>query len=699
MLSVLLLAPTVSLAGEEDGSGTSVADKIVITGQVTTESGSVVPSARLQVWTFKDEPVRHWELKESPVVNEAGAFEVQEMDAPASLLFRTQAEGLATGWSTLDLSESGATETRIVMRPPGRVSLQVNDESGRPISGAYVRWMKIDGPNGSVSLPTHTFHDLNMPPPTSDEQGLLQIDDLPLSAKLTVGLLHDEHAPAEAKGVSIVEQGEPSTVVMNDGIPLSIQILTDELDAPIQEVTMDLRHQPFDHPSSLVYQQVPLDGSGRATLRIEAGSYRLLRFTHPDAFIGPMLEYDYDKQKFLEFDAETPVLTFHAKPIVEVQGKLVDILTGSPVENGYVSGETHSQSKEGPFAEFVSDWMFTGWGHTDAEGRYSLKLPVGPARSCYRGKGYTAHAAFRHFDVGTNGVTEAPTLELIPIRPVHGLVVDPEGAPINGAIVRFRGGWLRWAQPATTDEQGHFELEVPYIPVDDETEKLIVRHPVVAFHPRQSRVGTTWVHLDQPNEVETLKVTLQPTEDWSLIGLFEDELTPRELGQIREEEREELESMSLVGKQAPELDGRQWLNTSGQHLSLADFRGKYVLLDFWTTWCGPCHGDLPSLKLLQQLYGGEHFTIIGVHDNSVDPDKIAEHVEKHGMENPIVIDHSDGRLLREYESHGISGYPSYLLIGPDGRVLIENRTAGGPSLRVYKLEIVRQYLMEHIEAE
>lgn len=139
MLSVLLLAPMVSLAGEDDSSDTKVSDKVVITGRITTESGSAVPSARLQVWTFDDKPLRHWELMASPVVDEAGAFVVQEMDAPVSLLFRAQAEGMATGWSTLHMSEGGATDTKIVLSPPGQVSLQVNDESGQPIADARVR--------------------------------------------------------------------------------------------------------------------------------------------------------------------------------------------------------------------------------------------------------------------------------------------------------------------------------------------------------------------------------------------------------------------------------------------------------------------------------------------------------------------------------------------------------------------------------
>ncbi|MCA9112082.1 MAG: hypothetical protein KDA52_19165, partial [Planctomycetaceae bacterium] len=585
VLLSLRVFPSVSLALADERVDTTTSEKIVITGQITSESGSAVPSTRLQVWTFEDKPLRHWELMESPVVSEVGAFVVQELDAPVSLLFRAQADDLATGWSMLHLSEGGATETRIVMSHPGRVPLQVNDESGQPITDARVRWFKIDGPNGSVSLTSETFRDLDLPRPTSDKQGLLQIEDLPLSAKLTVGLLHDEHAPAEAKGVNIVEQGEPSTVVMNDGVPLRIQILTDELEAPIQEVTMDLRHQPIDHPSTLVFEQVPLDTSGRATVRIEAGSYRLLRFTHSEAAIGPVFACDYDKQRFLKFDDQTPVLTFHAKPMVEVQGRVTNAQTGAPIPGQYVSGETPNPTGNYEFSDFASPWRSTSWAKTDADGRYTMKLSPGPARISSDGQGYTMRARYQQVEIVPKGITELPTLEMVQIQPFRGQVLAPDGKPIKDAVVRFRGENLRWVQPAITDDDGRFQLEVPSIPVDEVTEELVLHHPVVAFHPHQPWVGTSWVDLGQPNETDHLEIALQPTNDWDLTHLFEDELTPHEQGHLREEERAELESMSLVGKPAPELDGRSWLNTPQSQMSLADFRGKYVLLDFWTTWC------------------------------------------------------------------------------------------------------------------
>jgi thiol-disulfide isomerase/thioredoxin len=151
--------------------------------------------------------------------------------------------------------------------------------------------------------------------------------------------------------------------------------------------------------------------------------------------------------------------------------------------------------------------------------------------------------------------------------------------------------------------------------------------------------------------------------------------------------------MSLAGKPAPELDGAAWLNTEKPKMSLADFRGKFVLLQFWTTWCGVCHWDLPNLKITRDLYEKKGLVVIGVHDNSMPLDAIKEDAAKNGMTWPIVVDQPDGRISASYNGRGFSGFPSYILIGPDGKVIKDDQTVASPSLFEFKTEVVRQFLM------
>jgi len=61
----------------------------------------------------------------------------------------------------------------------------------------------------------------------------------------------------------------------------------------------------------------------------------------------------------------------------------------------------------------------------------------------------------------------------------------------------------------------------------------------------------------------------------------------------------------------------------------------------------------------------------------------------------VAVDHPDGRTVARFEEHGLpAGYPDYVLIGPEGKVLLDDRTIPHPSLRLYKLEVIRKLLLE-----
>jgi hypothetical protein len=61
---------------------------------------------------------------------------------------------------------------------------------------------------------------------------------------------------------------------------------------------------------------------------------------------------------------------------------------------------------------------------------------------------------------------------------------------------------------------------------------------------------------------------------------------------------------------------------------------------------------------------------------------------------PIVVDHADGRILNAYRELGVQGFPSYILIGPDGNILENDRATDGPLLRLFKLELLRKYVLQ-----
>ncbi|MCY3761576.1 MAG: TlpA disulfide reductase family protein, partial [Gemmatimonadetes bacterium] len=114
------------------------------------------------------------------------------------------------------------------------------------------------------------------------------------------------------------------------------------------------------------------------------------------------------------------------------------------------------------------------------------------------------------------------------------------------------------------------------------------------------------------------------------------------------------------GQPAPEftLD-----DLDGQPVSLSQFRGKVVLLDFWASWCGPCIGDLPHLRQIKERTAGQPVVFLNL---SLDTDEAAwrKGIEKHGIEGVHVRAH--GFYSDPAKSYNINGIPSYFLVDSQG---------------------------------
>lgn len=116
---------------------------------------------------------------------------------------------------------------------------------------------------------------------------------------------------------------------------------------------------------------------------------------------------------------------------------------------------------------------------------------------------------------------------------------------------------------------------------------------------------------------------------------------------------------------APELRGRGWINTGGRDLTIADLRGKIVILDFWTYGCINCLHVLDELRPLEQKYG-DAVVMIGVHSpkfqHERDPQALAAAVERYGVHHPVVDD-GDMHLWQQYAA---KAWPTLAVIDPTG---------------------------------
>ena len=115
---------------------------------------------------------------------------------------------------------------------------------------------------------------------------------------------------------------------------------------------------------------------------------------------------------------------------------------------------------------------------------------------------------------------------------------------------------------------------------------------------------------------------------------------------------------------------------SGQPLSLAQYRGKVVLMDFWATWCGPCVGEMPNVIAAYKKYHGRGFDVLGI---SLDQDHAAltSFLRQNHMPWRQVFD-GKGWGSAVPHRYGVASIPFGLLIGRDGT--IQAIGARGPEL-------------------
>ncbi len=122
---------------------------------------------------------------------------------------------------------------------------------------------------------------------------------------------------------------------------------------------------------------------------------------------------------------------------------------------------------------------------------------------------------------------------------------------------------------------------------------------------------------------------------------------------------------------APELTGRGgWINTGGRALSLADLRGKVVLLDFWTFCCVNCLHVLDELRPLEEKYSDVLVTV-GVHSpkfvHEADHDAVLAAVERHDVHHPV-LDDPDLQTWRQY---AVRAWPTLAVVDPEGYVVAQ----------------------------
>lgn len=181
---------------------------------------------------------------------------------------------------------------------------------------------------------------------------------------------------------------------------------------------------------------------------------------------------------------------------------------------------------------------------------------------------------------------------------------------------------------------------------------FIVAHPnsLVALHSLRA-------NFNPSDDVETAK---------KLFESLSDSIRNAPSGQAYKESIENVYKLS-IGKMAPDFGAK---NMEGAEKRLSDFRGKYVLLDFWASWCGPCRKETPNLVAGYQKYKGKGFEILSL---SIDQN-VEEWKKAVKTDNYVWTNLKDGGNPVESVAklYGVTGIPTNYLIDPSGKIVAMN---------------------------
>jgi thiol-disulfide isomerase/thioredoxin len=179
---------------------------------------------------------------------------------------------------------------------------------------------------------------------------------------------------------------------------------------------------------------------------------------------------------------------------------------------------------------------------------------------------------------------------------------------------------------------------------------MIINDTVKAFFLKD-QLGTVEV-----NNLSEFRAIYQPFEKYTFVPAVK-----KKYDQVYEQF---IGDTAFLGKSSYDFS---LPDTSGKMVSMKDFKGKVIFIDVWATWCGPCRGQIPSLKEIEEEYKDKDIVFMGISlDKIKDKQKWIKFIQKENLHGVQLIDDIGLAFGRKYQ---INSIPRFLLIDRQGNWL------------------------------
>jgi peroxiredoxin len=131
-------------------------------------------------------------------------------------------------------------------------------------------------------------------------------------------------------------------------------------------------------------------------------------------------------------------------------------------------------------------------------------------------------------------------------------------------------------------------------------------------------------------------------------------------------------------------------DTAGHVVSLKQFEGKVIMLDFWATWCGPCKTEMPGYEALYRKYKSRGLVVVGIALDA-DPVKVRKFAKKYGITYPLLINGMN------VSSYGVLGIPTTILA--DRKGVVRKKVVGFEETKVFETIVEELFPKLALKAE